>query len=44
MRVGTLGEWGGGESRLTVVGGMASGLPWAGVNIMCQCLSVAKLT
>jgi hypothetical protein len=26
--------------RLTVVGGMASGSPWAGVKVICQCLSV----
>jgi len=39
----TICEWvtlGISRSRLTVVGGMASGSPWTGVNIICQCLSV----
>jgi hypothetical protein len=28
------------RSRLTVVGGMAFGSSWTGVNIICQCLGV----
>ena len=31
---------GGTRSRLTVVGGMASGSPWTGFIIICQSLSV----
>ena len=34
------GTLGGTRSRLTVVGGMASGSLWTGVNIICQCLGV----
>jgi len=37
-----VGYSGGTRSRLTVVGGMASGLPWTGVNIICQYLNLLK--
>ena len=35
-----VGYSGGTRSRLTIVGGMVSGSPWTGVNIICHCLSV----
>jgi len=34
------GYSGGTRSRLTVVGGMAFGSLWTGVNMICQCISV----
>jgi hypothetical protein len=43
----TICAWGtvqGTRSRLTVVGGMASGSLWTGVNIICQCLSISFQT
>jgi len=33
-----VGYCGGTRSRLTVVGGMASGSPWTGVNVICHAL------
>jgi len=32
--------WGGTRSRLSIVGAMAFGSSWTGVNIICQCFSV----